>query len=666
MYGIYSASDAVFVTITGCIVSHSFLPYTTSTYRLYIRPTKSHRIVRALCVSWCCVNYFFVCAISCEMLSGRSFLNYLFLFGLGIFHVYVIFLKRSDITAHAFSTSKSYASGCPLRFAKSFLHSAFMAPNSLFLVKSPNANKRSVMRTTMNLVDSRDQGISSYMKTMNGFSRSQLFAAAESMSMSGGGTSTMTPPALKATMSVPLPNVDTVMESSLSDKKVKKRSPTEALEVVVLGLSHHNAKVEVREKLAIPEDRWNEAAAALCEYDSITEACVLSTCNRFELYLSGKNQYECMRDAMDYLHKRAEGNLDMTTLRRSLFLLSGEDAIWHLMRVSAGLDSLIVGEGQILAQVKRAHERSSEASGHGGRVIARMLNSAVTAGKRVRSETGISKGAVSVSSAAAEFTVARLTEDIGVPSIKAARIMIVGAGKMARLLLVHLQILGVEAVTVVNRDLESITVLQSEFPDVRITPRVMSQLYDSIAESDVVYPCTASTVTIIDPQPLEEALQRRREQQNSSGGVMFVDISVPRNVHPDCSGVNRAVCYNVDDLKAVVQRNTSKRKREMLDAEVILREEQNKFRLWQHSLGAIPTITRLQEKAEALRQEEMVKAAKKLTALSERDLDVVEKVTKGIVAKLLHGPMNHLRQQTQGDATRAAILQVQQAFQLEH
>lgn len=171
------------------------------------------------------------------------------------------------------------------------------------------------------------------------------------------------------------------------DKK-KKKGKVDAQEVIVLGLSHHNAKVDVREKLAIPEDEWNDAAALLAEYPAIGEAAVLSTCNRFELYLAGKNQYAVMRDAIDFLYQRAKGQLDQRTLRQNLFMLSGEDAIWHLLRVSAGLDSLVVGEGQILAQVKRSYERSIEKSGSGGKVVSRLLNVAVSSGKRVRAETG--------------------------------------------------------------------------------------------------------------------------------------------------------------------------------------------------------------------------------------------------------------------------------------
>eukprot|EP01035_Chromulina_nebulosa_P021725 gene21725-28115_t len=243
-------------------------------------------------------------------------------------------------------------------------------------------------------------------------------------------------------------------------------------------------------------------------------------------------------------------------------MLSAEDAIKHLLRVSSGLDSLIVGEGQILAQVKKAYEKGIEENG--------------------KAETGISKGAVSISSAAVEFSAMTIDRDCGIKSgLSEASISIIGAGKMARLLLVHLE------------------------------------------------------------------------------------SQVPRNVHPDCASIDGVKSYNVDDLKLVVERNTAKRRREMLEAENIVNDELSKYRLWQQSLGAIPTIAKLQEKAESLRIEELQKASKKLSKLSAADLEAVDRLSKGIVAKLLHGPMNHLRQQKEIESTRAAIQQVQQAFQLE-
>jgi len=445
-------------------------------------------------------------------------------------------------------------------------------------------------------------------------------------------------------------------------KKARKSSP-DALEVVVIGLSHHNARVDVREKLAVPEDQWNTVSQGLCSYESIAEAAILSTCNRFEVYLAGENQYECIKDATEFLIARSGNFLDQETLRKSLFMLSGEDAIWHMLRVSAGLDSLIVGEGQILSQVKKCYEHSIEAeTGRGGKVLSRMLNTAVSAGKRVRSETGISKGAVSISSAAVEFSAIKIEDDFKMTGgIKNAKIAIIGAGKMARLLLVHLDTQDVKEVTIVNRSPTRVMELQAEFPSIKINFHLMDEMWNVIAESDIVYPSTAATTTIIDPEPLAAAMSQRKK----ATGIQFVDISVPRNVHPDCAGIKDVFSYNVDDLKLVVERNTAKRRREMVEAEGILREEQGKYRLWQQSLGALPTITKLQEKAEKLRLEELSKVSKKLSNLSSKDLEAVERLSKGIVAKLLHGPMSHLRQQKEIDATRAAIQQVQQAFQLD-
>jgi glutamyl-tRNA reductase len=243
-----------------------------------------------------------------------------------------------------------------------------------------------------------------------------------------------------------------------------------------------------------------------------------------------------------------------------------------------------------------------------------------------------------------------------------AKVTIIGAGKMARLLLVHLQTQDVKEITVVNRSPGSVETLRAEFPELTLHYRPLAEMMDAVADSDIVYPSTASEEPIIFAEPLAESLKKRSRK----GGIQFVDISVPRNVDPACSSVEGAFCYNVDDLKAVVDRNTAKRRREMIEAEGILREELEKFRLWQQSLGAVPTITKLQEKAELLRVEELQKASKKLSNLSPKDLEAVERLSKGIVAKLLHGPMTHLRQQKEGDSTREAIRQVQQAFQLDN
>merc|ERR1712146_170053 len=254
-------------------------------------------------------------------------------------------------------------------------------------------------------------------------------------------------------------------------------------------------------------------------------------------------------------------------------MLTGEDAIWHLLRVSAGLDSIVVGEGQILSQVKRAYEHGIEQDGSSGKVISRMLNTAVSAGKRVRAETGISKGAVSISSAAAEFTAMKLKDDCEIESMQQAKIAIIGAGTMATLLLVHLQTQGVEEVAVINRSPARVDALREEFTDLTINYYPMDEMANVMADSDVVYPSTAATEPIIHARDLQDILVHRSNRDVCAGKLQIVDISVPRNVAQDCDNVEGVSCYNVDALKEVVARNTAKRKKEMIEAEEILRGE---------------------------------------------------------------------------------------------
>ena len=447
-------------------------------------------------------------------------------------------------------------------------------------------------------------------------------------------------------------DVDT-KEERLAQKKKRKASSMTPLEVHVIGLSHHNAGVNVREKLAVPEPQWNEASSALCESGVIAEACTLSTCNRFEIYFAAHDSYAAFHEAMSYLERRS--GLTQQELRKNLFLLSGEDAIWHLMRVSGGLDSLVVGEGQILSQVKQCYNHGMEETGRGGKVVSRMLNSAVAAGKRVRSETGISKGAVSISSAAVEFTQMRCPKDLGRP-FDEARVAIIGAGKMSRLLMIHMASQGVKSVTLMNRGRERAELLAAEFPEMEVDIKLMDELWPVMHSHDVVYTSTSAQGCL---------LTKENVQANGlAAGKVIVDISVPRNVEHEVSEVEGMFSYNVDHLKEVVDRNTAMRKKQMLEAEDLLVEEMEKFRSWQFSLGAVPALMKLQEKAETMRMEELKKASKKLNNLSDKELQTVERLTKGIVNKLLHGPMSHLRATEDLEKNLAALKTLKAVFEL--
>jgi glutamyl-tRNA reductase len=307
------------------------------------------------------------------------------------------------------------------------------------------------------------------------------------------------------------------------------KAASKGLQVHCVGLSIHHAEVEVREQLAIPEDQWNEASNQICAGGDVAEAAVLSTCNRFEVYYAATDARAAMASVTKYLADRS--GLPVSTLRKNLFMLSGDDAVWHIMRVAGGLDSLIVGEGQILSQVRQCHLHSIEDDGCGGKVLSRMLNNAVAAGKRVRSETAISKGSVSISSAAVELSEMLSQRDLNLP-FSEARLAVVGAGKMTRLLITHLASRGLQKITIVNRSLGRPQELQEQFPDVDIEVKLMDDLWDVVGKSDIIYTATSCVDYVIDEQKLEE------NGLASGRPIMLVDISVPRNVGEDCNNVS--------------------------------------------------------------------------------------------------------------------------------
>ncbi|KAF6004525.1 GTP-binding protein gtr1 [Cyanidiococcus yangmingshanensis] len=445
-------------------------------------------------------------------------------------------------------------------------------------------------------------------------------------------------------------------------------------QIVVIGLSHHTASVDLRERLAVPESEWKEAAAVLVEAcPSVSEVALLSTCNRFEVYLTCGDTKHGILEVTKYLSQRS--GIEIHELRQHLFMLTEEDAIWHLLRVASGLDSLVVGEGQILAQVKRCYEIATENGGMAGKLLTRLFNAAVSAGKRVRTETGIAKGAVSISSAAVELMTVRYTDDIlgcsgETPQIESnclatylakSRVCIVGAGTMSRLLVTHLLARGVTDITIVNRSLERAHELLKQFPDVDINVRPLTELIDAIVGADVVFTSTSSREPVLTADMLGPHLEASESVTRSR---IFIDISVPRNIAENVSNLSGAHVYNVDDLKAVVARNQLRRRRLIIEAENLLREELRQFRNWQSSLGCIPAITKLQDRAEEIRLEELSKVTGKLSDLTDKEREVVERLTKGIVNKLLHGPLSHLRGLQDVEERRETIKNLESMFRL--
>merc|ERR1712060_132872 len=358
----------------------------------------------------------------------------------------------------------------------------------------------------------------------------------------------------------------------------------------------------------------------------------------------------------------------MGELRPNLFMLQDEDAVSHLLRVASGLDSLVVGEGQILSQVKACYshaiyagdnDTSDEPAGSAGKVLGRLLNLAVMSGKFVRTETEIAKGAVSISSAAVELAKLKCPLDLA-KALHESRVAIIGAGKMSRLLMTHLASQGVTKLTLLTRSPERAHALAAEYPELDVHVGLMDELWPAMEQSDLVFTSTSATGCIV-TQPL---LEERLWGQDGGQRLVLIDISVPRNVESECNAVDQVAAYNVDDLKQVVARNQAKRRQKVLEAEALLRIEQAKFTAWQESLQYVPAISDLQGKFEQVRAAELAKAMKKLKGLSEKEKQAVEVVSKGIINKLLHGPMSYLRSED-SDGSKASVSQIRSLFKLD-
>ncbi|XP_075640959.1 glutamyl-tRNA reductase 1, chloroplastic [Castanea sativa] len=419
------------------------------------------------------------------------------------------------------------------------------------------------------------------------------------------------------------------LKTSAADRYTKERSS-----IVVIGLSVHTTPVEMREKLAIPEAEWPRAIGELCSLNHIEEAAVLSTCNRMEIYVVALSQHRGVKEVTEWMSKTS--GIPVSELCEHRFLLYNKDATQHIFEVSAGLDSLVLGEGQILAQVKQVVKVGQGVVGF-GRNISGLFKHAITVGKRVRTETNIAAGAVSVSSAAVELALMKLPES----SNATAKMLVIGAGKMGKLVIKHLAAKGCTKMVVVNRTEERVAAIREELKGVEIIYKPLTEMLTCAAESDVVFTSTASETPLF----LKEHVKDLPPVSPEVGGLrLFVDISVPRNVGSCVTDIETAQVYNVDDLKEVVAANKEDRLQKAMEAQAIIAEESKQFEAWRDSLETVPTIKKLRAYAERIRAAELEKCLSKMgDDISKKTKRAVEDLSKGIVNRLLHGPMQHLR-----------------------
>lgn len=423
------------------------------------------------------------------------------------------------------------------------------------------------------------------------------------------------------------------------------------MNIAVVGLSHKTAPVEVREKLSIPEAMMESAMQELCHYPHIEEVAIVSTCNRLEIYIVATETEQGVKEVSQFLSENSQ--IPLQQLRHHLFMLLHQDAVMHLMRVAGGLDSLVLGEGQILAQVKNTHKIGQQYKGV-GRLLDRLFKQAITAGKRVRTETSIGTGAVSISSAAVELA------QMKVQNLADYRVAILGAGKMSCLLVKHLLSKGATNISILNRSNKRSEELASQFPGAKLNLLPLSEMMSVIAASDIVFTSTSSTEPLLNRTKLEGTLEPHKS-------LMLFDISVPRNVASDVNELENVQAFNVDDLKAVVAQNQESRRKLAQEAEVLLEEEVEAFEVWWRSLETVSTISCLREKIETIREQELEKALSRLgSEFAEKHQEIIEALTRGIVNKILHDPMVQLRAEQDIEARRRAMQSLQMLFNLDN
>ena len=421
-------------------------------------------------------------------------------------------------------------------------------------------------------------------------------------------------------------------------------------EIVIVGLNHRSAPVEVRESVAFEKSYLYDAFGRLRQDPSVRETVILSTCNRVEVIATASESHPAIEAIRRFLaqHEAANGH---SSLHDHLYAYRGADAVRHLFRVAASLDSMVVGEPQILGQLKEYYQAAQQA-GTVGTVLHRLFHRAFFVAKRVRTETGIASRAVSVSSVAVEM--ARRIFD----RFEDKTVMLIGAGKMGDLMARHLQRCGVKSVMVTNRTFERAVALAER---IHGSPILFDDFPRYLKLADLVIGCAGAPEILIDAATVEKVLRERKQE-----AMFFIDVGDRRNFDPQINEVDNVYLYNIDDLKSVAEENLHERSHEAQRAETIVMEEVETFVSWTNSLEQVPTITALREKLETIRQREIQKSFNGgLLDLSEKQRTAMEQMTAAMMKKILHGPLVHLKNAGDGDEDMLYVAALKRLFDLE-
>lgn len=420
------------------------------------------------------------------------------------------------------------------------------------------------------------------------------------------------------------------------------------MNIIVVGLSHKTAGVEIREKVAFAPTQMEKPLRTLVELPDITEGVIVSTCNRVEIYATTRDiaggMARLKRFLSDYHH------IPLETLEKHLYSYYGADATRHVFRVASSLDSMVVGEPQILGQIKTSYGYAAEYRSS-GLILNRFLHKAFSVAKRVRTETKIASSAVSVAFAAVELAKKIFGE------LSDKTVLLIGAGEMCELAAKHFINTGVRAVMVTNRTYERAEKLAEEFD---AKPIHFEDLFEHLHKADIILSSTGAPHFIIGGKDVEEVIKRRRQK-----AMFFIDIAVPRDIDPKVNDVDNAYLYTVDDLNGVVATNLEQRKTEAAKAEAIVEQEIGQFFKWLSSLEVTPTIVALRSRFDEIRKAELAKTVAGWKDLPPDGQKRLEALTSAIMNKILHQPTSVLKKGEEGNRNDLYIDALRSLFELE-
>jgi len=392
-----------------------------------------------------------------------------------------------------------------------------------------------------------------------------------------------------------------------------------AFDILVIGLNHKTAPVEIREQLAFSDEETARALEMLHNEADIRELALLSTCNRVELIMVAKNSVKAVETAKTLMARLK--NIPIVKFDQTLYIFKGDNAVRHIFRVASSLDSMVVGEPQILGQIKEAYHMAIEKK-TGGVILNRLLHRTFFIAKRVRTETGIGDHAVSVSYAAIELA----RKIFG--NLEGKKALLIGAGEMAELAVEHLLRHKIGDLYVVNRTFERGVKLASRF---NAQAMRFEELSDCLEIVDIIISSTGSPDFIIRRDQMKKIMRIRKNRP-----LFFIDIAIPRDIDPQINHLSNVYVYDIDDLKGVIDENIEDRKKEALKAERMIDEAVIHYRKWYESLAVVPTIVAMRKKMDRIAKTEIDKTLKSLNHLSDTDCQAIHRMGDALISKMLH------------------------------